>query len=64
LQNVLIGGEFEVKLIDFGLTRVGESGRAASDSRYEGTPFYMSPEIFKGGEYSYEVDMWAVGVML
>ena len=53
-----------MKLIDFGLTRLGEEGQAASDNRYEGTPFYMSPEVFKGVDYSYEVDMWAIGVML
>ena len=60
----MIGKDMEIKLIDFGITKMGVNGGQAYDSSYEGTPTHMSPEIFKGEQYSYEVDMWAVGVML
>ncbi|KAI5830728.1 kinase-like protein [Schizophyllum commune Tattone D] len=29
-----------------------------------GTPFYMSPEMHAGRSYSYDVDLWALGVMM
>ena len=60
----MIGKDMEIKLIDFGLTNIGKEGQEAYDDTYEGTPSHMSPEIFKGEQYSYEVDMWAVGIML
>ena len=28
-----------------------------------GTRFYMAPEIVKGEEHSYPIDIWAVGVL-
>jgi calcium-dependent protein kinase len=29
-----------------------------------GTIFYQAPEIFEGGGYDAQVDMWALGVIL
>ena len=29
-----------------------------------GTIYYKAPEIFEGGNYSQDVDMWAVGVII
>ncbi|TRM69463.1 kinase-like domain-containing protein [Schizophyllum amplum] len=29
-----------------------------------GTPYYMSPEMHAGLQYSYDVDLWALGVMM
>jgi len=29
-----------------------------------GTPYYMSPELFKNKPYSYESDVWALGCVL
>ena len=29
-----------------------------------GTPWYLSPEIVKGEEVSYETDLWSLGIML
>ncbi|KAL1741391.1 kinase-like domain-containing protein [Schizophyllum fasciatum] len=46
--------------------------RTSCDSTYKpcttteicGTPFYMSPEMHAGKQYSYDVDLWALGVMM
>jgi serine/threonine protein kinase len=43
LENILIGQNFEVKLIDFGLTLIGENGSDPKDNKLNGTPYYMSP---------------------
>ena len=29
-----------------------------------GTPYYMSPELFKNKPYSYKSDVWALGCVL
>jgi serum/glucocorticoid-regulated kinase 2 len=28
-----------------------------------GTPAYMAPEVFSGSAYSFEADLWSIGVM-
>lgn len=61
--NVLLNAKGEVKLADFGM-----SGQLASTfsrlASWVGTAAYMSPERISGSEYSYESDIWALGVSL
>jgi serine/threonine protein kinase len=28
-----------------------------------GTPFYLSPEVWKRDQYDYKTDMWSLGVV-
>lgn len=60
MQELLKNGV--VKVIDFGL------GKDLSDSSLTGTicgtPGYMAPEISEKGHYSYEVDVFSLGVIL
>jgi len=62
-SNVLLNTSGEVKLADFGM-----SGQLASTfsrlASWVGTAAYMSPERISGNDYSYESDIWAVGVTL
>ncbi len=62
-SNVLLNSRGEVKLADFGM-----SGQLASTfsrlASWVGTAAYMSPERISGAEYSYESDVWALGVTL
>jgi serine/threonine protein kinase/WD40 repeat protein len=37
---------------------------SSAESGVRGTPFYMSPEQWSGGEQSSAVDVWALGVLL
>ena len=59
--NLFLTEDMQVKLGDFGLaTRV--SGRRKLSMC--GTPNYIAPEILQRAEYSYEVDIWSLGVVL
>jgi serine/threonine protein kinase len=66
-QNImLVGEEDEVKLLDFGIARLREPGRAGLTSAgvMMGTPEYMAPEQIEGGEPSERADIYALGIVL
>ncbi|MBL8909844.1 MAG: protein kinase [Archangium sp.] len=55
-----------VKLLDFGIAKLGVLGGATPVSRASlmvGTPSYMAPEQAKGGNIGPAMDLYAVGVM-
>jgi formylglycine-generating enzyme required for sulfatase activity/tRNA A-37 threonylcarbamoyl transferase component Bud32 len=59
-ENVMIGRDGRVRVLDFGLARlVGAAGRAAS-----GTPAYMSPERWSNTDPSGAMDIWSLGLIL
>ncbi|BED92926.1 MAG: Ser/Thr-protein kinase [Candidatus Paraimprobicoccus trichonymphae] len=62
-QNILLGNDNQIKLADFGVSKDMNMGGALAKTQI-GTPFYMAPEIFRKLEYSYEVDVWALGCLL
>lgn len=64
LSNVLVFGNGEVKIADFGLARVATAAKTEeTEEKFEwrGTPMYMSPETVNGGEYAPPCDVWALG---
>ncbi|XP_058086701.1 mitogen-activated protein kinase kinase 10 [Magnolia sinica] len=66
-SNLLINDRWEVKIADFGSSRVVE--RNAHCSSYVGTFAYMSPERFdpdrcEGSYNGFAGDVWALGVVL
>jgi serine/threonine protein kinase/TolB-like protein/Tfp pilus assembly protein PilF len=62
--NVMVTGEGEVKLLDFGLARLAEATRLTEAGRQLGTISYMSPEQARGEEVGPAADVWALGALL
>lgn len=50
-----------LKLIDFGLSQKITDGKQIKGS--VGTPYYVSPEVLTGEEYTAKVDVWSIGVI-
>ena len=61
-DNVLLKENGEVRLADFGYTAQLESPDETRKS-IVGTPYWMAPELIKSQPYSYEVDIWSLGIM-
>lgn len=62
-ENILIDERNHIKIIDFGFGIKSDKHKWLS--MYCGTPSYMAPELVAWKEYSgYEVDIWALGVIL
>ncbi len=60
--NVMLDGEGNVRILDFGLAGVSEEFKA--DEISAGTPAYMSPEQVRGEEVSKQSDIYALGLVL
>lgn len=58
-ENILLDRNGDVKLVDFGLSRE----LTAQQVTIVGTPYYLAPEVLRG-HYSFECDMWSLGVVL
>jgi serine/threonine protein kinase len=64
--NILVSGSGEVKVTDFGFSRLLDSAstRLTLHNRVVGTPLYMSPEQIEGGDVSYSTDVFSLGIVL
>lgn len=65
--NVLVDPDGRVKVIDFGLGRLAETGTSARSTitgQVLGTPHYMSPEQALGAPLDVRSDVYSLGVML
>jgi serine/threonine protein kinase/Tfp pilus assembly protein PilF len=63
-SNVLIDEDGRVRILDFGLAKVGREAMLTKAGTALGTVAYMSPEQAKGEEVDHRTDIWAVGVVL
>ncbi|CAM42994.2 putative protein kinase [Leishmania braziliensis MHOM/BR/75/M2904] len=64
--NVLITSRGFLKLGDFGFSQKYESTVSSENiaGTFLGTPYYLSPEMWKGKRYGKKADVWAAGVVL
>ncbi|KAJ3267103.1 G2-specific serine/threonine protein kinase [Chytriomyces hyalinus] len=63
-DNVFLDGNQNVKLGDFGLSRIISSPELDFAKTFVGTPFYMSPELVSETSYNTKSDIWALGCLI
>ncbi|KAG6534667.1 L-type lectin-domain containing receptor kinase IV.1-like [Zingiber officinale] len=63
-SNVLLDGEFNGKLGDFGLARLYDHGENPHTTHIVGTLGYLAPELSKTGKATKETDVYAFGAFL
>lgn len=56
-------GRLSVKLLDFGLAKISNEGSITHSTSLVGTPYYMAPELLKGGHPDSQTDLWSVAVV-
>ncbi|HYL20778.1 MAG TPA: protein kinase [Gemmatimonadales bacterium] len=61
--NAMILADGRVKILDFGIARVGDGTLTASHGTL-GTVAYMAPEQVRGEQLDGRADLWALGVLL
>eukprot|EP00359_Climacostomum_virens_P003272 CAMPEP_0204901962 /NCGR_PEP_ID=MMETSP1397-20131031/3380_1 /ASSEMBLY_ACC=CAM_ASM_000891 /TAXON_ID=49980 /ORGANISM="Climacostomum Climacostomum virens, Strain Stock W-24" /LENGTH=702 /DNA_ID=CAMNT_0052070393 /DNA_START=115 /DNA_END=2223 /DNA_ORIENTATION=+ len=61
-QNIFLKND-RIMLGDFGIAKVLDGTKDFANTCI-GTPYYMSPELFKNKPYSYKSDVWALGCVV
>jgi serine/threonine protein kinase len=62
--NIMVTGEGQVKVTDFGIARVLGSSRMTREGRIIGTLEYIAPERIRGHEADIRSDLYSCGVVL
>jgi serine/threonine protein kinase len=70
-ENIMVSEENLVKVVDFGIAKVGEKGKENGNKTLESTPGlligtvnYMSPEQLRRDAVDERTDLWSLGVVL
>ena len=64
-DNIMINDNMDVKIIDYGLSKIVDFSSITSTGTQIGSPLYMSPEQLKDSKnIDYRADIYALGVIL
>jgi serine/threonine protein kinase/Flp pilus assembly protein TadD len=63
-QNIMLTKNGKIKIMDFGLAKIGGVTQTTKIGTTMGTIAYMSPEQLRGEEIDQRTDIWAFGVVL
>eukprot|EP00696_Hemimastix_kukwesjijk_P019805 gnl/Hemi2/9186_TR3196_c0_g4_i3.p1 gnl/Hemi2/9186_TR3196_c0_g4~~gnl/Hemi2/9186_TR3196_c0_g4_i3.p1 ORF type:complete len:442 (-),score=113.23 gnl/Hemi2/9186_TR3196_c0_g4_i3:229-1356(-) len=68
-SNLLLNGNCDLKICDFGLARIMSSPQQGPTgpnqmTEYVATRWYRAPEVILSDEYSKAIDVWSVGCIL
>ena len=61
-ENILIGEDGYLKLIDFGMAKIVKDNEKATS--FCGTPEYLAPEIITGEGHNKSADWWSYGILI
>ena len=61
-ENILIGEDGYLKLIDFGMAKMVKGNEKATS--FCGTPEYLAPEIITGEGHNRAADWWSFGILI
>lgn len=62
-SNIFVSEQGDFKLGDFGIARILEK-RSSMELSKRGTVPFMAPEIYRGEEYDFSVDLYSLGIVL
>jgi serine/threonine-protein kinase len=62
--NIMVSETGELKIIDFGLSRIFNKETEDLMTTSLGTPLYQAPEIMNGLGFDEKADLWSIGVIL
>jgi len=64
-QNLLLDANFQLKITDFGLSKIMENNEdKIMKTTYVGTKGYQAPELLKNQKYTNACDIFSIGVVL
>ena len=61
-SNILVDRQFNIKLTDFGVCKLPDSGLTAMN-KIIGTPLFLPPEYVSGGEVGSKLDIYSLGIV-
>ena len=62
--NIMVTSSGKIKIMDFGLAKVGSNIQLTKEQSTSGTAPYMSPEQIQGDDVDHKSDLWSLGIVL